>query len=95
MGRRGRLRGLAIVAAAALACAPPILGQAPVVSDLAAFSPGDGLYRRVLGSVGQGSFGVPLGGGFDMDKDGVSDSAFAAMLANPMSRNNAGSDADQ
>jgi hypothetical protein len=57
---------------------------------LAQFAPADGLHRRVLGSVGDGSFGVPVAGGFDMDRDGQADYAFAAMRASPQGRNNAG-----
>jgi hypothetical protein len=59
-------------------------------TDLANFKPSDGLYQRILGSAGQGSWGVPLGGGYDMDKDGHSDYAFAALSASPLGRNNAG-----
>jgi len=88
--RNGRLHGPWIAAAAALALASPSLAQTPVITDLAEFSPADGLYLRVLGSVGQGAWGVPLGGGFDMDRDGINDYAFAAMRASPLGRNNAG-----
>ena len=45
----------------------------------ATVAPGDGLYRRVLGSVGSGQSGVPVAGGHDIDGDGHADSAFAAM----------------
>jgi hypothetical protein len=58
--------------------------------DLATVAPGDGLYRRVLGSVGNGSFGVPVAGGHDIDGDGHADSAIAAMRASPQGRNNSG-----
>jgi hypothetical protein len=74
----------------ALACPQSATAQPTGTTDLADFTPADGLYLRVLGSVGQGSFGVPLGGGFDMDKDGHNDYAFAAMRASPLGRNNAG-----
>jgi hypothetical protein len=40
---------------------------------LANITPTDGLYLRLLGSVGKGSSGVPVAGGFDMDKDGIND----------------------
>jgi hypothetical protein len=58
--------------------------------DLATVAPQDGLLRRVLGSVGNGAFGVPVAGGFDIDGDGHTDSAFAAMRAAPQGRANAG-----
>jgi len=57
---------------------------------LANITPNDGLYLRLLGSVGEGSSGVPVAGGFDMDKDGKNDYAMAAMKASPQGRNRAG-----
>jgi hypothetical protein len=57
---------------------------------LADFTPTDGLYLRLLGSVGEGSSGVPVAGGFDMDKDGIRDYAMAAMRASPQGRSRAG-----
>jgi hypothetical protein len=68
----------------------PTLAQAVGTTDLADFLPADGLYRRVLGSVGDGAFGVPVAGGFDMDRDGHPDYAFSAMRASPQGRNYAG-----
>lgn len=70
----------------------PITLQAQPIgtTDLADFKPTDGLYRRLLGSVGDGSFGVPVAGGFDMDMDGKNDYAMAAMRASPQGRNLAG-----
>jgi hypothetical protein len=58
--------------------------------DLATVAPGDGVYRRVLGSVGNGASGVPVAGGYDIDGDGHADSAFSAMRASPQGRNQAG-----
>jgi len=49
--------------------------------DLATVSPGDGLYRRVLGSVGVGAAGIPVAGAYDIDGDGHVDYAFAAQRA--------------
>jgi hypothetical protein len=59
-------------------------------TDLAEFDPGDGLYKRVLGSVGTGATGVPVAGGLDIDKDGYPDYAMAAMRASPQGRSRAG-----
>lgn len=49
--------------------------------DLASISPGDGIYRRVLGSSGDGAAGVPVAGGHDVDGDHHADYAFAAQRA--------------
>lgn len=51
--------------------------------DLATVSPGEGLYRRVLGSIGLGAAGIPVAGAYDVDGDGHVDYAFAAQRANP------------
>ena len=59
-------------------------------TDLADVTPTDGLYRRLLGSVGEGQSGVPVAGGFDLDKDGKMDYAMAAMRAAPQGRFRAG-----
>ena len=70
---------------------PLRLEAQPVGSThLTDFTPTSGLYRRLLGSVGLGSSGVPVAGGFDMDKDGVRDYAMAAMRASPQGRSRAG-----
>jgi len=70
---------------------PVTLVAQPVgTTDLADVSPTDGLYRRLLGSVGKGTSGVPVAGGFDMDKDGINDYAMAAMKASPQGRTLAG-----
>ena len=83
-------RTAALAAVCALLTNAPAFAQPVGTTDLADFEPTDGLYLRVLGSVGEGSYGVPLGGGYDMDMDGINDTAFAAMLADPLGRNNAG-----
>jgi hypothetical protein len=67
-----------------------LLAQPVGTTHLADFTPTDGLYRRLLGSVGEGSSGVPVAGGFDMDKDGIRDYAMAAMRASPQGRSRAG-----
>ena len=70
---------------------PVTLTAQPIgTTDLTNVSADDGLYRRLLGSVGDGSSGVPVAGGFDMDKDGIRDYAMAAMRASPQSRISAG-----
>ncbi len=58
--------------------------------DLANVNADDGTLRRVYGSVGNGSSGVPVAGGFDVDGDGSRDYAFAAMRASPDGRTSAG-----
>jgi hypothetical protein len=68
----------------------PLAAQPVGTTDLMDVSPQDGLYRRLLGSVGNGSSGVPVAGGFDMDKDGDMDYAMAAMRASPQGRFSAG-----
>jgi hypothetical protein len=70
---------------------PAVLEAQPTgMTRLADHTPQDGLYRRVLGSVGLGASGVPVAGGFDMDKDGKNDYALAAMRASPQGRIRAG-----
>ncbi len=61
---------------AAVAAAQPF----PIV-DLATIAPEDGIVRRVYGAEGDGSFGLPVAGGFDCDGDGLVDYAVAFMLA--------------
>ena len=68
----------------------PVAAQPIGTTDLMDVAPGDGLYRRLLGSVGNGSSGVPVAGGFDMDKDGDRDYAMTAMRASPQGRFSAG-----
>jgi len=85
-----KARSALFVLITTFACPLPATAQPVGTTDLADFAPSGGLYLRVLGSVGQGAWGVPLGAGFDMDKDGVNDAAFAAMRASPLGRDNAG-----
>jgi len=68
----------------------PIAAQPVGTTDLMEVGPNDGLYRRLLGSVGNGSSGVPVAAGFDTDKDGIRDYAMAAMRASPQGRFYAG-----
>ena len=77
------LLGCVLLASAAIA-------QPPLIVDLHEVSTSDGTLRRVLGSVGNGSYGVPVAGGSDCDGDGHADAAFAAMLASPLARTGAG-----
>ena len=60
------------------------------VVDVADLSTQTGEFTRVHGSTGDGRFGVPVAGGFDVDADGANDSAFSAMRASPFDRSNAG-----
>jgi len=53
-------------------------------------SPQEGLYERLLGSVGKGYLGVPVAAGYDLDGDGHNDYAMAAFQAAPQGRNQAG-----
>jgi hypothetical protein len=56
--------------------AQPLIGL-----DLAAL--GDSGLRRVYGSTGSGSLGLPVAGGGDVDGDGLADAALGAMQASP------------
>ncbi|MEE8312065.1 MAG: FG-GAP repeat protein [Candidatus Binatia bacterium] len=68
----------------------PASAQPVRTLDLLTTSPTDGELRRVHGSVGNGSFGVPVAGTLDCDGDGARDYAMASMLADPLGRENAG-----
>jgi len=61
-----------------------------VTIDLAEVPDSSARLRRVYGSVGDGSFGLPVSGGFDIDADGHPDYAVGAMLADPLARTDAG-----
>lgn len=58
--------------------------------DLATIPSGAPGLLRLHGSSGNGSFGVPVAGGADLDGDGDNDLALAAMRASPLGRGNAG-----
>jgi hypothetical protein len=63
--------------------------QSPAI-DLAGVSTSVPGLRRVYGSGGDGTHGVPVAGGLDCDGDGHPDYAMAAMLASPLGRTGAG-----
>ena len=50
----------------------------------------DNRLLRLLGSSGDGSYGVPVAGGHDLNGDGAQDFAMGAMLASPLGRSGAG-----
>ncbi len=83
--RSGRVRGTltSFACASLLACGPEIETLARDVAsvDLNALGPGE--VRRVYGSTGNGSLGLAVAGGYDVDGDGFLDSAFAAMQSSP------------
>ena len=58
--------------------------------DLNTVTTNENLIFRLLGSVGDGAWGVPVAGGFDMDGDEHNDFAMAAFTASPQSRAGAG-----
>jgi len=58
--------------------------------DLLNLNTSQDVLQRVYGSVGSGSYGVPVAGGFDMDGDTHNDYAFSAMTSSPLNRNQAG-----
>jgi len=58
--------------------------------DLATIANGAPGLLRLYGSVGTGTYGVPVTGGHDLDGDGPHDLALASMRASPLGRNNAG-----
>ena len=66
---------------------PPPVGSTEL--DLLLVNPGDGL-TRIQGAAGEGTFGVPVAGGFDCDGDGLIDYAMASMRASPLTRPFAG-----
>lgn len=83
-----RRRGAVLVALACLLAARAASGQA--VLDLAALSTDSGGLLRATGSAGDGRFGVPVAGGYDVDGDTLQDFAFSAMRASPFGRSGAG-----
>jgi len=84
MRRRSMRRGTEILQAMILLAgsSTAVFAASPSeILDLAVVSPQDGVYQRVLGSTGSGSFGVPVAGGFDCDGDGHRDTAVAYLTA--------------
>lgn len=69
---------------------PAIQAQPLGTLDLNRVATADGLIFRLSGSVGDGSAGVPVTGGFDLDNDGHNDFAMANFQAAPLSRTGAG-----
>jgi hypothetical protein len=68
-----------------------VAAAAPIAElDLLSINTDPGVLQRVYGSVGDGSYGVPVTGGFDMDGDTHNDYAIAAMVGSPLGRNQAG-----
>ncbi len=60
--------------------------------DLLSVASGDGLLRAYgNGSSGNGRFGLPVAGGYDVDGDGHLDFARASMISSPLGRTRAGS----
>jgi hypothetical protein len=78
------LLAVGLVAFAAEASGPTL------AVDLADVSTDAGVLLRVHGSVGDGSLGVPVAGGGDLDGDRFVDYAFASMRASPPGRPGAG-----
>jgi hypothetical protein len=68
----------------------PELGS-PNTSGLDLATLGDSGLRRVYGSTGNGSLGLPVAGGLDVDGDGLGDVALGAMQASPGALPGAGS----
>lgn len=58
--------------------------------DLADVVEGDPLLTRVYGASGNGSLGLPVAGGADVDGDGSADYGVAFFQADPLGRDNAG-----
>lgn len=68
----------------------PAMAQPQLVIDLLQVDPETDAFERIYGSVGDGTFGVPVAGPGDCDGDGLPDSAFAAFLGDPFGRLRAG-----
>lgn len=64
--------------------------ESPSESGLDLATLGDTTLRRVYGSTGDGSLGLPVAGGSDLDGDGLLDTAFGAMQASPRDVSRAG-----
>lgn len=87
--KRGRVKSFPWILAFA-AVFSGAYGQS-LIFDLADSSPAKG-FTRVFGhgSPGDGRFGVPVCGGYDVDGDGFNDYAFAQFLSDPLGRTDAG-----
>ncbi len=88
-GRRRNLARIGVLCGLSVLLVPKV-GAGQLVLDLAAPSLEPSRLLRAAGSTGDGSFGLPVAGGHDVDGDGLRDFAFAAMLANPLGRTGAG-----
>ncbi len=73
-----------------LGLAESLWAQPAYTLDLAQVFDGDARLFRLLGSVGEGAWGVPVAGGMDMDGDSKADFAMAAFTASPLGRASAG-----
>jgi len=73
-----------------MACAFSLQAAPLATMDLNLVDTSDGTLFRLLGSVGDGAYGVPVAGGFDMDGDDLKDFAMASFLGDPLGRTNAG-----
>jgi hypothetical protein len=73
-----------------LGLAGNLCAQPAYTLDLAQVFDGDPRLFRLLGSVGEGAWGVPVAGGFDMDGDSKAEFAMAAFTASPSGRTSAG-----
>lgn len=89
------MRGARLVSALALlSCSSseePELGARADATGLDLAALGDSGLRRVYGSTGNGSLGLPVAGGLDVDGDGLGDVALGAMQASPGAQLGAGS----
>jgi FG-GAP repeat protein len=79
-----------MLGALALGCSPSADAAAAADDALDLALLGDTGLRRVYGSTGDGSFGLPVAGGSDVDGDGFLDAAFGAMQASPLGARRAG-----
>jgi len=64
--------------------------QPELIIDLRQVDPTVDALKRIHGSVGDGTYGVPVAGPYDCDGDGLRDVAFAAFLGSPLGRVQAG-----